>query len=101
MNDLDHLVSMASAEFHAAPTPAELENAKARFLGKSGRVTELLKSLASLSVDEKKSRGAEINQAKSRIEAALQARRDALQRLNAGHFVDGDRAVSVIDTGRL
>jgi len=76
--DLDTLVTTASAEFQAAPTPAELENAKARFLGKSGRVTELLKSLASLPVEEKKTRGAEINQAKARIEAALQARRDAL-----------------------
>ena len=78
MTDLDHLVSAAGAEFQAAPTPAELENAKARFLGRSGRLTELLKSLASLSVDEKKSRGAEINEAKGRIEAALQARREAL-----------------------
>jgi phenylalanyl-tRNA synthetase alpha chain len=78
MSDLDTLVSAAGAEFEAAPTPAELENAKARFLGKSGRVTELLKSLASLSVEEKKARGAEINQAKARIETALQARRDAL-----------------------
>jgi phenylalanyl-tRNA synthetase alpha chain len=48
MNDLDHLVSTATAEFDAAPTPAELENAKARFLGKGGRVTELLKGLAAL-----------------------------------------------------
>ena len=74
MNSLDDIVSAAQAEFGAAPTPAELENAKARFLGKSGRVTELLKALASLSPEEKKARGAAINQAKSAIEAALQAR---------------------------
>jgi len=78
MNDLDQLVSTATAEFDAAPTPAELENAKARFLGKGGRVTDLLKSLAALPPDEKKRRGAEINQVKARIEAALQARRDHL-----------------------
>jgi phenylalanyl-tRNA synthetase alpha chain len=78
MNDLDQLASAAAADFDAAPTPAELENAKARFLGKSGRVTELLKGLAKLPPDEKKTRGAEINQLKLRIEAALQARRDAL-----------------------
>jgi phenylalanyl-tRNA synthetase alpha chain len=78
MNDLDQLVRRAQEEFAAAPTPAELENAKARFLGKAGRVTELLKSLASLSADDKKSRGAQINQTKQRIEAALQARRQAL-----------------------
>jgi phenylalanyl-tRNA synthetase alpha chain len=78
MDELDQLVDRAQQEFARAPTPAELENAKARFLGKSGRVTELLKALGSLSVDEKKSRGALINRAKERIEAALQDRRQAL-----------------------
>ena len=78
MSDLDSLVSAAQAEFGAAATPADLENAKARFLGKAGRVTELLKSLGALSVDEKKTRGAEINATKQRIEAALNARRQAL-----------------------
>jgi len=78
MDDLDQLVVRAQREFAAAPTPAELENAKARFLGKTGRVTELLKALAALSVDEKKSRGASINRAKERIEDALQQRRQAM-----------------------
>jgi phenylalanyl-tRNA synthetase alpha chain len=78
MDDLDQLVVRAQQEFDAAPTPAELENAKARFLGKAGRVTELLKALAALSVDEKKSRGALINGAKERIEGALQQRRQAM-----------------------
>ena len=71
MNDLDQLVGAAQAEFAAAPTPAELENAKARYLGKAGRVTELLKALGALPVEQKKTRGAEINQAKTRIESAL------------------------------
>ena len=78
MNDLDQLVAAAAADFAAAPTPAELENAKARFLGKAGRVTELLKGLGALSPEAKKTRGAEINQTKQRIEAALTARRQAL-----------------------
>ena len=78
MNDLDKLVHAAQADFAAAPTPAELENAKALFLGKAGRVTGLLKGLSALSADDKKTRGAEINQTKQRIEAALNARRQAL-----------------------
>ena len=78
MNDLDSLVHTATAEFAAATSPAELENAKARFLGKSGRITELLKGLASLSVPEKKARGADVNRAKQRIEEALASRRVAL-----------------------
>ncbi len=78
MNDLNDLIAAATADFAAALTPAALEDAKARYLGKSGRVTELLKALASLPVDQKKARGAEINQAKAAIEAALNARREAL-----------------------
>ena len=78
MTDLEPLVACADADFSAATTPAALEDAKARYLGKSGRVPDLLKSLSALSGDEKKSRGAEINQAKQRIEQILQARRQAL-----------------------
>jgi phenylalanyl-tRNA synthetase alpha chain len=76
--DLDQLVAAAGEDFAAAATPAALEDAKARFVGKAGRVTELLKGLAALSVDEKKTRGAAINQTKQRIEALLNQRREAL-----------------------
>ena len=78
MNELDSLVESATQLFAQSATPADLENAKAQFLGKSGRVTELMKGMAQLSVDEKKSRGAAINVAKQAIEAALTARRQAL-----------------------
>jgi phenylalanyl-tRNA synthetase alpha chain len=75
---LDDLVLSAKSSFAAAATPADLENAKAQFLGKSGRVTELMKGLAALTVDEKKTRGAAINLTKQAIEAALNERRQAL-----------------------
>lgn len=78
MNDLAPLVHEAQADFEAAATPAELENAKARFLGKSGRITEQLKTLAALAPEDKKARGALINAAKQQIEAALTAAREAL-----------------------
>jgi phenylalanyl-tRNA synthetase alpha subunit len=78
MNELDSLVDTAHATFAEAKAPAELENAKAQFLGKAGRITELMKGMAALSVDEKKSRGAAINVAKQAIEAALTERRQQL-----------------------
>ena len=78
MNELDALVESAASGFAQAATPADLENAKARFLGKSGRITEMMKGMAGLSVDEKRSRGAAINLAKQAIEAALNERRQAL-----------------------
>ncbi|MFC5605523.1 phenylalanine--tRNA ligase subunit alpha [Variovorax soli] len=85
MNELDTLVDNAKAAFAQASAPADLENAKAQFLGKSGRITELMKGMAQLSVEEKKSRGAAINVAKQAIEAALNARRQQLadEELNA------------------
>ena len=78
MNDLDSLVSAAEADFSAALQAAELENAKAKYLGKGGRMTELLKGLGALMAEEKKARGADINQAKARIETLLSAARERL-----------------------
>jgi phenylalanyl-tRNA synthetase alpha chain len=76
--EFEAIVAAARTAFASARTPADLENAKAQYVGKSGRITELMKGLASLSVEEKKSRGAAINQAKQAIEAALTERRQAL-----------------------
>ena len=78
MTDLNDIVDQAKAAFAQAATPADLENAKALYLGKAGRLTELMKGMAALSVDEKKSRGAAINLAKQAIESALNDRRKAL-----------------------
>jgi phenylalanyl-tRNA synthetase alpha chain len=78
VSDLDTIQANAQAAFAAAATPADLENAKAVFLGKQGQLTELMKGMAALSVEEKKTRGAAINVAKQAVEAALTARRQAL-----------------------
>lgn len=78
MTELASLLPLAQAAFAQAQTPADLENAKAQFLGKSGSITALMKGLAALSVEEKKAQGAAINQVKQGIEAALNERRNAL-----------------------
>ena len=78
MEDLEGIVARAAAEFAAAGDPAALENAKARFLGKSGALTALLKQLGTLAAEERKAAGQRINDAKSRIEQALEERRGAL-----------------------
>ena len=78
MTDVDPLVSQAIARFGAASDSAELERIKARYLGKSGLLTEALKGLAKLAPEERRESGSRINLAKERIEAALAARREAL-----------------------
>ncbi len=48
-------------------------------LGKSGSITALLKTLGTLTPDERKSQGPLINGLKDRVNAALAARRDAFK----------------------
>jgi len=78
MQAIDKIIADAQAAFDAAPTVAELEQAKSRFLGKSGALTELLKGLGKLPPEEKPKAGAAINEAKVRVEGLLAARRDAI-----------------------
>jgi phenylalanyl-tRNA synthetase alpha chain len=80
MNDVEQLVAQAAAEFAGIADAAALEQAKARYLGKSGSITELLKGLGRLAPEERKQAGAAINGAKERIETALNERRDAIRR---------------------
>lgn len=77
-SELQQLVEKARSDFEKAGTISDLENAKAAYLGKVGAVTALMKQLASLPVEEKKARGAVINEAKQAIEQALNAKRQAL-----------------------
>src|SRR6218665_3183436 len=78
MNELDSLVESARQRFAQSTSPADLENAKAQFLGKSGRVTELIKGIAQLCGAEKKPLAPPIILAKQANEAALNAGRQAL-----------------------
>jgi len=78
MENLESIVAAALAEFAACADAAALENGKARYLGKSGRLTELLKSLGTLPAAERPAAGARINEAKATLEAALERRREEL-----------------------
>ena len=79
MEELQQILDRALQQFAAISNEAELEQAKARYLGKECSLTVLLKGLGKLSADERPAAGARIKQVKQSIEAALQQRRDALQ----------------------
>ena len=79
MEELQQILDQALQQFAAIGDEAELEQVKAKYLGKEGSLTALLKGLGKLSAEERPAAGARINQVKQGIEAALQQRRDALQ----------------------
>jgi phenylalanyl-tRNA synthetase alpha chain len=78
MTDLARLIRDAQEAFETAADSVALENAKARFLGKSGQLTERLKALSQVDAEARKTLGAEINAAKTEIEALLQRRRQQI-----------------------
>ncbi|HYL17586.1 MAG TPA: phenylalanine--tRNA ligase subunit alpha [Burkholderiales bacterium] len=78
MESLDTLIAEATAVLESASSNAELEQLKARYLGKSGTLTEQLKGLGKLPPAERPAAGSRINEAKARLEAVIAARRDAL-----------------------
>jgi phenylalanyl-tRNA synthetase alpha chain len=79
MSDLESLETKLMADIAGAPDEGALEAVRISALGKSGSVSALLKTLGSLSPDERKTAGARINGLKDRIGAALAARRDSLK----------------------
>jgi phenylalanyl-tRNA synthetase alpha chain len=79
MQELQQILDQAMQQFALIGDEAELEQVKARYLGKDGSLTALLKGLGKLSAEERPAAGARINQVKQNIEAALQQRRDELQ----------------------
>jgi phenylalanyl-tRNA synthetase alpha chain len=96
--DLERLVAEAREQFARAATPAELEQVKARYLGK-GIIAELLKGLGKLPAAERPAAGARINAAKQRVEEALEARRAALAQSALGARL-AEEAVDVTLPGR-
>ncbi|MBI5438940.1 MAG: phenylalanine--tRNA ligase subunit alpha [Nitrosomonadales bacterium] len=79
MEELQNILDHALQRFAAIGDEAELEQVKAKYLGKEGSLTALLKGLGKLSAEERPAAGARINQVKQSIEAALQQRREVLQ----------------------
>jgi phenylalanyl-tRNA synthetase alpha chain len=77
--NLEDILSEAERDFAAAANLPALEQAKARFLGKSGAITEQMKGLGALAPEQRKEAGARINQVKDGVEALLKARREAIQ----------------------
>jgi phenylalanyl-tRNA synthetase alpha chain len=79
MQELQQILDQALKQFAGIVDEAELEQVKARYLGKEGILTVLLKGLGKLSAEQRPATGARINQVKQGIEAALQQRREDLQ----------------------
>lgn len=71
---LDAIQQAALAEISAAPDSRDLEQLRVNYLGKKGRVTELLKQLGGMAPEERKPFGDRVNRVKELVAAAISAR---------------------------
>ena len=76
MNNLENLLNEATLLFDSIDNISDLEQAKARYLGKSGALTEILKGLKNLSPEERPIMGGQINKLKEALETRLNYRRE-------------------------
>lgn len=83
--DLEAIISEAKSQIEAAQDAASLDTVRVEFMGKKGRLTDLLKGLGKLSAEERPAAGQKINQAKGQIQQLISARNEMLkeQELNA------------------
>jgi len=78
MSDIAQLETELLGAVSKANDEAALEDVRVAALGKSGSVSALLKTLGSMTPDERKTQGPAINGLKERVTAAIFARKDAL-----------------------
>jgi phenylalanyl-tRNA synthetase alpha chain len=98
---LDSLYAEFSREIGAASTGAEVATIKAEYLGKKGRLNEILKSLKDATPEERKTVGSRSNELKQKIlaeidEASVRIEREEIDRRLASERQD----ISLLDSLR-
>ena len=79
MSDLRDLLARALDEAAGAADERGLDDARIRYLGKKGEITQQLKRLGSLPAAERPAAGQAINQAKQELQEALNRRKAELR----------------------
>ncbi len=77
--NLEEILQHATEAVEKASDPTVLDQVRVEFLGKKGKITDLLKSLGKLPPEERKVAGQSINQAKQQVQGVLNERRELLQ----------------------
>jgi phenylalanyl-tRNA synthetase alpha chain len=90
MANLATLKETFSAKLESASNLKDLDALKIEFLGKSGHIQEQMKKIGALAPDERKAFGAEINEVKEFISAALEHKTKLLQTLVLQQKLDSE-----------
>jgi phenylalanyl-tRNA synthetase alpha chain len=78
MSTIDEMLDAALRELGGIADQKALEDWRVRYLGRKGAMTEVLRGLGGLSLDERKALGAQANQAKATLESRYEEARAKL-----------------------
>lgn len=76
---LDELIARASESVQASTDLKALDAVRVEFLGKKGQLTQQLKSLGQMPVEEKKAAGQKINESKRALQQLIEQKRESLE----------------------
>ncbi|MEZ8026150.1 phenylalanine--tRNA ligase subunit alpha [Enterovibrio norvegicus] len=79
MQQLEDILSNATAAIEAADSVVALDEVRVKYLGKKGDLTLQLQALGKLPPEERREAGASINKAKQAVQAAISERKNALE----------------------
>ena len=80
MQDLEQILQEATTELTTLANVRALEEVRVQFLGKKGRLTDVLKSLGKLSPEERPLFGQKVNEVKEKLEALFEEHRTRLKK---------------------
>lgn len=100
LDQLNEILKEAKCQLQDASNLAETEDIRVRFLGKKGKMTEILRSMGSLSPEERKSFGQSANSVRFEIEAMLAEKFD-LMKAAAKNAKFAAEKIDVTEPGKL
>jgi phenylalanyl-tRNA synthetase alpha chain len=80
MTDINALKKELASQIETAADLKSLDEARVQALGKKGRVTELMKTLGSMSPEERKEKGPQLNSLKDEIAALIERQEHSLKK---------------------
>ncbi len=99
MSSISESVAEAQAKLEQAQRLSDLKEIELEFLGKSGKLTLLMKQLGSLPAEERPAFGQQLNEAKSRVQGLLNEKHDAIADLELSEIMASE-SIDVTFPGR-
>lgn len=81
MSELANIINQAKYSIEHAPDLVQLEQIRVHLLGKHGQLTDLLKKVGTLPLEQRRLQGQEVNTAKQQIVTLLDSRKNALEQI--------------------